>query len=246
LADNLQILDGASASKTIRTTDTAGVHTPHHIIEDGGSAALGATTDAVVAAGAAGTVSAKLRRATQALEDLKSLIVLAAGSNHIGEVAAAGDVAHDGADAGNPVKTGGKAVSAEPAVVAASDRANFITDLVGKQIVLPYANPENFIRGTTGAITDTTSTELIAAQAAGVRSYITSITVTNSHATVGTFVKILDGSTIIWEGYAAAGGGGFSISLPVPLRGSTATAVNAQPVTTGANVIVSVAGYKGV
>ena len=43
-------------------------------IDDGKDAALGATTDAMAAAGAAGTVSAKLRRATQGLEDLKTRI----------------------------------------------------------------------------------------------------------------------------------------------------------------------------
>jgi hypothetical protein len=47
---------------------------------------LGANADAVVAAGAAGSMSAKLRRITQGLEDLKSLLVLAAGNNNIGDV----------------------------------------------------------------------------------------------------------------------------------------------------------------
>jgi hypothetical protein len=47
---------------------------------------FGANADAVVAAGAAGSMQAKLRRATQGLEDLKSLIVLAAGNNNIGDV----------------------------------------------------------------------------------------------------------------------------------------------------------------
>jgi len=47
---------------------------------------LGETTDAIVAAGATGSLSAKLRRVTQGLEDLKTLIVLAAGSAIIGKV----------------------------------------------------------------------------------------------------------------------------------------------------------------
>lgn len=49
---------------------------------------FGANADAAVAAGAAGSIQAKLRRATQGLEDLKSLIVLAAGANAIGKLAA--------------------------------------------------------------------------------------------------------------------------------------------------------------
>ena len=71
----------------------------------------------------------------------------------------AGDIAHDAADSGNPVKLGAKAVSAEPTAVTASDRVNLLADLVGKLIVLPYANPENFVSGAiTTAMTGTTST----------------------------------------------------------------------------------------
>lgn len=47
---------------------------------------LGANADATVAAGATGSISAKLRRVTQGLEDLKTLIVLGAGNNNIGDV----------------------------------------------------------------------------------------------------------------------------------------------------------------
>jgi lysophospholipase L1-like esterase len=55
-------------------------------VVDGGNVAAGAIADAIVAAGAAGTLSAKLRRVTQGLEDLKTTIVLAAGANIIGKV----------------------------------------------------------------------------------------------------------------------------------------------------------------
>src|SRR5690349_12409401 len=43
-----------------------------------------------------------------------------------------GDVAHDGADSGAPVKVGGKASAAAPAAVANGDRVNFWADLVGR------------------------------------------------------------------------------------------------------------------
>lgn len=148
---------------------------------------------------------------------------------------------------GNPVNSGAQAVSSENAVVTTGRMVQLVADLVGKQIVLPYANPENFVNGTTAAITDTTSTAIIAASgSASIRNYVTSVLVTNSHATVGTFVKILEGANIICEGYAAAAGGGFSATFPTPLRGAGNTAINAQPVTTGANVIASASGYKGV
>lgn len=49
-------------------------------IADGADVAEGAVADAIVAAGAAGTVSAKLRRATQGLEDLKTQITPTSGT----------------------------------------------------------------------------------------------------------------------------------------------------------------------
>ncbi|MBU1173086.1 MAG: hypothetical protein KKD44_26280, partial [Proteobacteria bacterium] len=49
-----------------------------------GLVTIGQIDDAIVAAGAAGTLSAKQRRMTQGLEDLKTMIILAAGTNVIG------------------------------------------------------------------------------------------------------------------------------------------------------------------
>lgn len=59
-------------------------------VADGANVVLGAIADAIVAAGAAGTISAKLRRVTQGLEDLKTSIALGAGTNTIGNVNIAG------------------------------------------------------------------------------------------------------------------------------------------------------------
>ena len=161
-----------------------------------------------------------------------------------------GDVAHDAADAGEPVKIGGKAISAEPAVVAANDRVNALFDLVGKLIVLPYANPENFVSGAiTTAMTGTTSTSLVAAPAAGLRNYLTTIIVSNAHATVGTDIVIQDGSggTTLLTIPAASVYGGAVVTLPTPLRQpTTATAIYCANVTTGASTKVSAVGYKGV
>lgn len=160
-----------------------------------------------------------------------------------------GATAADAADAGNPLKVGGKAISAEITPVTANDRSNLHTDLAGKLIVLPYANPENFVSGTTAAMTGTTSTQLLAAPAGSLRNYITHIIVTNSHATVSTFVTIRDGDggTVLYQAYALAAGGGFSITFPTPLRQPTAaTRLDVKNETTGANVIANASGYKGV
>lgn len=169
-----------------------------------------------------------------------------AGTQSVG-----GIQAHDAADSGNnPVKIGAKATSSEPTAVSSGDIANLLTDLVGKLIVLPYANPENFVSGAiTSAMTGTTSTSLVAAPASGLRNYITTIIVSNAHATVGTDIIIQDGSggTTLMTIPAAAVYGGAVINLPVPLRQpTTATAIYCANVTTGASTKVSAVGYKGV
>ncbi len=156
-----------------------------------------------------------------------------------------GGVAHDGADSGNPVKVGGRAIVADITAVAAADRTDMLTDTLGHQLVRPYALHENLVQGVTAAIVDTTNTSLIAAGAAGVRNYLTSLTVINSHATVSTVVEIRDGpTTVIHRGYALAAGGGYAITFPTPLRGTAATALTVSCITTGASVYVSASGYR--
>lgn len=156
-----------------------------------------------------------------------------------------GPAAHDAAAAGNPLLLGAEALSAERAAVATTDVTKLVADLVGKLVTLPYAIPELFVKGKTAAITDTTRTPVIAAQGAGVKLYITHIAVTNSHATVGTYVKIESATTEIYGGYAAAAGGGFSYTLPVPLALGANEALNVSCGTTGANVYACASGYKG-
>jgi hypothetical protein len=106
----------------------------------------------------------------------------------------------------------------------------------------------NLTSGVTAAMTGTTTTSLLAAPASSTRNYVTHIACTNSHATVGTFVVIQDGSggTTFYEGYAAAVGGGFTFTFPVPLKQpTTATALYVADVTTGANVICAASGFTG-
>lgn len=146
----------------------------------------------------------------------------------------------------NPLNLGAQAVSSENSAATTARKVQLVADLVGKLITLPYANPENFVSGVTAAITDTTNTSVIASAGGSLRNYITHIIVTNSHATVSTVVEIRDGATtVLYRGYALAAGGGFSVTLPVPLRGTAATAITASCITTGSNVYVSASGYKG-
>lgn len=144
---------------------------------------------------------------------------------------------------------GARAANAEQTAVTNGQGVGLVTDLVGKLITLPYANPENFVSGAiTTAMTGTTTTSLVAAPAAGLRNYLTTIVCSNAHATVGTDIVIQDGSggTTLMTIPAAAVYGGGVVPLPVPLRQpTTATAIFVANVTTGASTKCSAVGYKG-
>lgn len=206
--------------------------------------------------GGSGAVSALTQRVVLATD-----VALPAGANAIGKLAAnsgvdigdvdvltlpgiTGTVAHDAADSGNPVKIGGKARTADPAAVAADDRADLYMDTLGKPVVLLGAPHDLHVNGT-ATYTNTTAADVIAAVASN-RIAVTSILVTNAHATVGTKVEIRDGATVKIQGQAAAAGGGFSLNgggRPLFI-GASGAAITARNVTTGADVDVSIGGYK--
>lgn len=200
-----------------------------------------------------GYMSVKLDQTTVGTTNAVSLAQIGATTvvtgGVAGTLAVGGNVATNVAIGTNPINNGAQAVSSENSAVTTGRMVQLVSDLVGKQIVLPYANPENFVSGVIStAMTSTTSTSLVAAPAAGLRNYITQITVSNSHATVGTDIIIQDGSggTTLYVIPSAPAFGGASITFPVPLRQpTTATAIYCANVTTGSNTKVSASGYKG-
>jgi hypothetical protein len=177
------------------------------------------------------------------------------GGSAAGILAVGGPNATNVAITGNPTNLGAQAVSSENAAVTTARQVQLVADLVGKLIVLPYANPENFVSGAiTSAMTGTTTTSLIAAPASGLRNYITQITVSNGSTTVSTDILIQDGSggTTLYvvpcpaAAVATTGGGGGTFVFPTPLRQpTTATAIFCANVTTGSSTKVSASGYKG-
>jgi hypothetical protein len=263
------VVQGTAANLNATVTVAAGSAVIGHVITDSGSVTSASNFPTTVDTNS-GNKSASTLRVVLATDqpqltnkllvtpDANSAVNMAqvGGTNVVtggtnGTQGVGGIQAHDAADSGNnPVKVGAKATSAEPSAVSSGDIANLITDLVGKLIVLPYANPENFVSGAiTTAMTGTTSTSLIAAPASGLRNYLTQITVSNAHATVGTDIIIQDGSggTTLYTIPAAAVYGGATLTFPTPLRQpTTATAIYCANVTTGASTKVSASGYKGI
>lgn len=264
------VASGAFASGALASGSVASGAFASGSIADGAQVTLGAKADAK--SSATDTTSITVMQVLKQLSAEMQLLRTALGSTALDLGVSTGGsrtlrvavdttqvqatVAHDAADSGDPLKIGGRARSSEIAAVSNNDRADLITDLVGKLIVLPYANPENFVSGAiTSAMTGTTSTSLVAAPASGLRNYITQITVSNASITVPTDILIQDGSggTTLYVLPCPAGAGtgtgasGATFTFPTPLRQpTTATALFCANVTTGSSTKVSASGYKGV
>ena len=109
----------------------------------------------------------------------------------------------------------------------------------------PYGSAEyDWQYSTAGTpITTATTVALQAAGGANMRNYCTAIQYQNT-GTTATEIQILDGSTVVWDGYASASMSlPATIEFPTPIHGTAVTAMNLKVVTAGANLIVSAQGY---
>lgn len=145
-----------------------------------------------VAAGA-GAVGATVQRVTLASDDpaVASLSVLDDWDNAASDgVSVSGDVAHDAADAGEPVKIGAKAANALPTAVANNDRANAIADLFGR-ILTSHIDPAMQVVKAVTVTAQQTGSD-VWTPTSGKRIAVTHLTI-SSYGTTG-------GRAILWFG----------------------------------------------
>lgn len=194
-----------------------------------GAAADGATLSGnpVLIAGSDGT-------------NAQTLSVTATGELNVDAV---GNIAHDTADSGAPVKLGTRARSTVIGSVATDDRADAIGTLQGYVITYPYALPQSSLTGTASS-TGTGDTAVIAAQGAGITVNVTTITIYND-STTNTFVNIKDGTTTRLVVPAPAKGGAM-VTLPSPLRITANTALNFASASAVTTMYVSAVGFAGI
>jgi hypothetical protein len=154
-------------------------------------------------------------------------------------------VAHDAADAGQPVKIGAKAIAAQSGLtlVAAADRTDLYAGIDGIQLVRPHTNLEDIVSGT-AAITDGSSTSVIAAAGSGVKVYVTSVVISNSSATAAE-VTIRDGAAgTVKLTLPVPADAGCIFNPPVPLPFSANTAICADPDAALSTINVTIIGFK--
>lgn len=145
---------------------------------------------------------------------------------------------------GNASVSGSVGIVGTPSVsgtVAATQQGAWTTSVVGGPIGL-FAPTASFISGVTSIITGTTPTSVLLAAGGAIKNYVTHIICSNG-AAVGTFVDIKDGGgNVMYSGYAAANGGGFSSHIYPPLVGSANKSVDAAS-RAQASIIVAMTGY---
>jgi hypothetical protein len=144
----------------------------------------------------------------------------------------------------NVLAVGAAAVNAEQTAATNGQAQRIVTDLVGKLIELPYANPENYVQGATTAQTGSTVVSVIASAGGSLRNYITSCQVTNTSST-NTFMQITDGASTVMATIPMPANGGAVVTFPSPLKGTAATATEALPGAAVTSWYVSCQGYKG-
>lgn len=141
----LDIKDGNSAAATLKSTLDGADHLIHHVTK-GGVADNAAETESPVPVAGKAVTSASYApaytdadRATLAIDKASGGILCHTRSLALSTdfVSAGGDIAHDAADTGLPIKIGGQAVLFEygPTAVTTGDRVNAWFDLLGRQVV---------------------------------------------------------------------------------------------------------------
>lgn len=178
---------------------------------------------------------------------------LPAGTNNIGKFKITNDagtvidpipaVAHDAVDAGEPNKIGFKAIAGQSTLtlVAAGDRTDGFAGTDGVQITRPHCGLEDIVTGA-ASNTDGTSTQVLAAGAAGIKHYLTHVTLTNTSAS-NLMVEIKDGTTTKLY-LPVPANSGCVLNLSVPLAGTAATAWNFDGSASATTLYCSVIGFK--
>lgn len=158
-------------------------------------------------------------------------------------VTSTGNVAHDGAVSGNPIRIGTKAVTAMPAVVSATnDVADSISTMQGVPIVTLDTVSAQRLRASL-SLTTTSDTAIFAAQGTGLRSVLTDAQIINTGTAVDLIIK--DGTTEIWRLTLPQNVPVMLAGLRTGIQSTANTALNAALSAAG-TVRVNFQGYQGV
>lgn len=237
------ILEGAGLQVAERGRETWTELDPLTVIGDQTKGALGPLR---IKNATGGTVSALLYTSDRGINphgllQAQSVALASIASGLV--LAVKGEAAHDASAAAiAPVVVGAEARSNERTAVTQADAARLVCDLVGRLVVQPYALPADKLRGLVN-ISAVGVVDLIAAQAAGVKIYLTSLVVANDAATDNVLI-VLDGAAELFR-VAVKAGATEHLTFPVPEETTAAAALRIN-VTAATSLRVRAVGYKGV
>ncbi len=139
----------------------------------------------------------------------------------------------------------GQARSTEAAAATSGNLAGVTVDLSGKVVTSPYANRENMVRGSASA-TGTAATTLIAAGAAGVKTYVTDVGCGRTDAgSTAIYVTFSDAASTVFVIPNSGGGGVNNRTLNVPLATAAATAFTFTSSASTSTVYCNAQGFQG-
>lgn len=162
---------------------------------------------------------------------------------------AAGAVAHDAADSGNPIKIGAKCETSPKGMtpVVDGDRSDLICDSDGVLLVKMNTTGADRIServtNTDGSATPFTNFSAVSST----YNYVTAISIHNTHASTGGYVDFRDGTAgaVLWTMAAPASGGSVLSAGGQPLFKTSANTALAYDVSAAiTTLIISVSGYQ--
>ena len=126
-------------------------------------------------------------------------------------------------------------------LVANDDATHIHAGVDGVLITRPHCGLEDIVSGRATDVSGN-SFAVIAAGAAGVKHYLTTITLVNT-STTAIYADVLDGATIKMSIPVPAQGGA-TVNLPVPIPGTAATAWNCDASGATTTLIATYVGFK--
>ena len=148
----------------------------------------------------------------------------------LGAIYLAGGISSDGSTAANPIAIGAEARTSSKTSASNASIVRPVATTDGRLVTRQNSIPENewVYAAASGGITNTTTAAtLVAAQAAGVRNYLTSLQLSSDVLGAATEIAIRDGAggTVLWRGKIGTAGiaGVITIQFSDPLKSTAAT-----------------------
>lgn len=153
------------------------------------------------------------------------------------------------AQSGAPLPGGGTGFSAWPTAVTNTGAIAADFDLIGREIIVPYAPYQLMLRGTVTATTTGAAT-IIAAQGAAIKIYVTGVQCFRTDAGTAAITVTLNDTETTGSGTIiglanSGGGGGNNPPLATPLVVAANTALTMTMSTNTTSVVCNAQGFAG-